>query len=103
MEAFVDDDVRLVQLFLTDNQIPGPSVYEVGVNYSGKTVCNCPNFKNRNSCKHSKFVQNRLDTDSGLYKMELTEKPTAEDAEKAKRSEKDNRDFIIRFGKVEVV
>lgn len=103
MEAFVDDDVRLVQLFLTDNQIPGPSVYEVGVNYSGKAICTCPSFKGRNSCKHSKFVQTRLDVNGGLYHMELTSKPTVEDAEKAKRSERDNRDFIIKFGKIEVV
>ena len=103
MEAFVDNDVRLVQLFLTDNQTPGPSVYEVGVNYSGKAICTCPSFKGRNSCKHSKFVQLRLDTNMGLYHMELIDKPSVEEIEIAKSSEKNNREFIIKFGKIEVV
>ena len=103
MEAFVDNEVRLVQLFLTDNQVPGPSVYEVGVDYSGKAICNCATFKTRRSCKHSKFVQTRLDTNNGLYKIELIEKPTLEEAKNAGSSEQSNRDFIIKFGKVEVL
>jgi hypothetical protein len=103
MEAFVDNDVRLVQLFLTDNQVPGPSVYEVGINDAGKSICTCPNFKSRNSCKHVKFVQEKIDKSSGLYNMELIDKPTIEDIEKAKSSFQGNRDFIIKFGKVEVV
>lgn len=103
MEAFVDNEVKLLQLFLTDNQIPGPGIYEVVLNKSDKVLCNCQTFTSRKSCKHSKLVQSRLDSHDGLYPIELIKQPTAEEAQRAGDSYKETRDFIIKFAKIEVV
>jgi hypothetical protein len=95
-------DARLVQVFLSQSQTPGPSIYEVSATEPGDLSCTCPGFRGRGSCKHVKFVQTRLDSNNGNYPLEISSRATKEDADRAKRSNKDFRDFIIRFGKIEV-
>jgi hypothetical protein len=93
---------RLVQLFLSQSQTPGPSIYEVTTDGTGKLFCTCPGYKGRNTCKHVKFVSARMDQNNGNYPLEISSRATKEDADKAKKSDDDFRDFIIKFGKIEV-
>lgn len=93
---------RLVQLFLSQSQTPGPSIYEVTSDRAGKLSCTCPGFKGRSTCKHVKFVSARIEQNNGSYPLEISSRATKEDADKAKQSDEDFRDFIIRFGKIEV-
>lgn len=103
MEETLNTDVKLIQMFLNDTQIPGPSIYEVGVTDNGKIVCNCPGFKGRASCKHLKLVKARMDNNNGVYIPILSSDVTDEDITKAHLSNKNSREFIIKFGIPEVI
>ena len=98
----VDDKLRLLQVFLASSKTPGPSIYEVLVDEDQRLQCTCPGYKGRNNCKHIKFVQSRIDSNSVSYPLEISSKATNEDASKAQRSNKDFRDFVIKYGKIEV-
>jgi len=96
-------DPRLVQVFLSQSQTPGPSIYEVSTDVTGdKLTCTCPGYKGRSTCKHVKFVQARIDSNNGNYPLEISNRATKDDAEKAKLSNEEFREFIIKFGKIEV-
>ena len=98
----VDDKLRLLQVFLASSKTPGPSIYEVLVDDDQKLQCTCPGYKGRSNCKHIKFVQSRIDSNSGTYPLEVSSKATTEDAAKAQKSNRDFRDFVIKYGKIEV-
>lgn len=94
---------RLVQVFLSPAQTPGPGIFEVSTDTdSGDLNCTCPGFKGRSICKHTKFVQARLDSNGGTYPLEISSRATKEDAAKAKQSNESFREFVIRFGRIEV-
>ena len=93
---------KLIQVFLSQSQTPGPGVYEVSADTSGNLLCTCPGFKGRKSCKHSKFVQARIDSNNGTYPLEISKRATDEDTEKAKESLENFREFVIKFAKIEV-
>ena len=93
---------RLVQVFLSQSQTPGPGIFEVSANDVGALKCTCPGYNARKSCKHTKFVQTRIDKNKGSYPLEISSRATKEDALKAKGSNDEFRDFVIRFGKIEV-
>lgn len=99
------DDLRLVQVFLPHVATAGPGIYEVSYGEtSNKYHCTCPGFTSRSNCKHVSFVKDRVLENNGQgYPLEISSRATAEDAEKARRSNKDFREFIIKFGKVEVI
>lgn len=99
----MDSQLRLLQVFLTQGSVPGPSVYEVSQSTTDKLVCTCPGYRGRNTCKHVKFVQARIDDNHGTYPLEITYKATPEDALNAQKSNDAFRDFVLKFGKIEVV
>jgi hypothetical protein len=103
MEANVNEDLKLIQVFLTQGNVPGPSVYEVSQDSNNKLVCTCPGFRGRMTCKHVKFVYARIESNNGTYPLEITYRATSEDAEKAQTSNKEFREFVLKFGKIEVV
>jgi len=98
-------DLKLVQVFLPNTSTGASGVYEVSYSEStDKYHCTCPGFSSRNTCKHVRFVKARVEANNGNgYPLEISSRATVEDAEKAKRSVKDFREFIIKFGKVEVI
>lgn len=99
-----DDKLRLVQVFLSQNKTPGPGVYEVSVDMADENTlyCNCPGYLSRKTCKHVKFVRNRIDNNNGNYPLEISSKATQEDADKARDSNQAFREFVIKFGRIEV-
>lgn len=105
MKEMKMDDAKLLQVFLPHVQTSGSGIYEVS--YSEKSdcyYCTCPGFVGRSTCKHVKFVKARVEANNGKgYPLEISHRATAEDAERADRSTKDFREFIIKFGKVEVI
>jgi hypothetical protein len=99
----VDDHLRLVQVFLSQNKTPGPGIYEVAVNEDSSTLhCTCPGYKSRSTCKHVRFVQSRIDTNGGTYPLEISSRASTEDAKKAQDSNKEFREFVIKYGRIEV-
>lgn len=102
-EFQMTNDFRLVQVFLPQNNVPGPGIYEVSVGDTDEFNCTCPGFSGRAKCKHVSFVKARIETNNGTYPLEISSRATTDDAAKAQKSNKDFREFIIKFGKVEVL
>jgi hypothetical protein len=101
-EASVNNNLRLVQVFLSQSQTPGPGIFEVSANDNGGLSCTCPGFFGRKSCKHTKLVSARIEQNHGNYPLEILSKATPEEADLARKSNEDYRNFIIRYGKIEV-
>lgn len=97
-----EDTKRLVQVFLSQSPTPGPGIFEVTADEPGKLYCTCPGYSGRRTCKHTKFVQARIDTNNGNYPLEISNRATRDDALKAKESNQEFREFVIKFGKIEV-
>ena len=93
---------RLVQVFLSQTQSPGPSIYEVSTDESGSLLCTCAGYKGRKTCKHTKYVQNKINNNGGSYPLEISNRATEEEAQEAKKSNTAFREFIIKYGKIEV-
>lgn len=95
-------EMRLVQIFLSQSGPSGPSVNEVLADESNKLFCTCPGFKSRTQCKHVSFVKARIENNNGTYPLEISDRATEVDAEKAKLSLQGLREFIVKYGKIEV-
>ena len=93
------DEMKLVQVFLGNS---GYGIFEVSVDKQQNYYCTCPGFKGRGTCKHTKFVAARIKGNNGTYPLEISEKVTKEEAEEAAKSNKTFREFILKFGKIEV-
>lgn len=93
---------KLLQVFLSPSDSPSPNISEVYMYKSGDLICTCPGFKGRATCKHVRLVKERIDGNDGAYPMEVSTKATQEDADAASESDEAFREFVVRFGKVEV-
>lgn len=93
---------RLVQVFLSPVNTPSPNISEVSSMPNGELSCTCSSFKGRTTCKHTRFVQARIDSNHGTYPLEISKKATEDDAMKAKESVDEFRKFVIKFAKIEV-
>jgi hypothetical protein len=102
-EFQMTDDFRLVQVFLPQQNLSGPGIYEVSVGDTDEFNCTCPGFSGRAKCKHVEFVKARIETNNGTYPLEISSRATTDDAAKAQKSSNHFREFIIKFGKVEVL
>lgn len=96
------ESTRLLQVFLSPAETPNQGIFEVSNNTIGQLFCTCPGYSARKSCKHTRFVQSRLDANEGNYPFEISTRITDEEAIKANQSDEAFRDFIIKFGKIEV-
>lgn len=101
-EVSVNSKPRLVQVFLSESNNPGPGIFEVSTTKDGLLLCTCSAYASRKRCKHTKLVETRIESNNGNYPLEILSKATEEEAEKAKRSAEEYRKFIIRYGKIEV-
>lgn len=99
----VTNEFKIVQVFLPLSERRGPEIYEVSSN-EVELRCTCFGFLSKNRCKHIDFVQARIDANGGkTYPLEISTRATKEDAEKALASVENFREFIIKFGRVEVI
>lgn len=100
--GYVEEGTRLVQVFLSQTSTPHPGIYEVSVKENGTLTCTCPGFRARLVCKHVKFVKARIETNNGTYPLEISYRATDVEADKARESNTAFREFVIKFGKIEV-
>jgi hypothetical protein len=94
--------VRLLQVFLSKTQVPGPSIYEVSTDDEGALYCTCLRFEKSKYCKHTSFVTSRIENNNGHYPLEILSKATEEEADLARVDNEAYRSFIIKYGKIEV-
>lgn len=90
---------QVSQLFLSDT-----GVHEVEIEANSlKVRCNCSGFKNRNSCKHTRFVRERMSDNNGVYPTHISTKAPVLEANLAVQSPEAFRNLLINYGKIEVV
>jgi len=102
MTEDVMQETKLVQIFLSQGATPGPGIYEVSLTAQKVFICTCPGYEGRGTCKHVSFVKAKVKDNDGTYPLEISTRCKDEDADKAMLSPEDFREFIIKFGKIEV-
>lgn len=93
-------DWRTIQMFLDEN---GVYEVEVDVDNNKKVRCSCSTFKLSARCKHVKFVRTQMDAGEGHYSIQIPVDISDEEAHLAMSSAELFRNFIIKYGKVEVI
>lgn len=101
-DVTVDIDWRTVQLFLDNSSM---AVYEVQLDADNnrKARCDCPTFSNSARCKHTRFVKAKMDDNDGHYAIKIPKEISDEEALIAMSDADSFRDFIIKYGTVEVI
>jgi ribosomal protein L24E len=98
--AMAKSDWRVVQIFLSPK---GAGIFEVEMTTDGTSVrCNCPTFKSRRNCRHVRWVQAKM-ADTGVYPVMVLSSASDVDIAEQMTDPEAFRDFIIRYGKIEVV
>lgn len=99
-EYIMQDDWRTVQLFLTKDYV---AEVEINSANNAQVRCNCVGYAKLKRCNHVKFVKTQMVSNDGHYTIHI---PTAVDDDLAAMAMEDAemfRQFIIDYGKVEVI
>lgn len=91
---------RTVQLFLGDN---GVCEVEVDSNDPKKIRCNCKGEFAASRCAHVKHVREIMTENNGHYTISIPSEIDEDEAIVAMTDPNLFRDFIIKYGKVEVL
>lgn len=92
--------IRAIQQFL-GSQAGNPGVYTVSIDeVHHSLLCDCPGFGGRGICKHTKYVQARMDENNGIYPMRVLQDATEADRDYAETSDSAFRNFVARFGEI---
>jgi len=93
------DEWRVAQIFLSDT-----GVHEVLLHMkSSKGKCDCPGYSSRSTCKHVKYVQNRMADNHGVYPVEISSKASTADTYGQLNDPALFRKLILKYGKIEVL
>lgn len=93
---------RVVQIFLPAGDA-APAVYEVEVDdVARRARCNCLIHQARSSCSHVRLVEARMSQNSGQYPLNLPAQVQTDLSEVLKDRGR-FRDFVIRYGRIEVL
>lgn len=98
----MDIDWRTVQLFL-DESTMGVFEVEIDAENHKKARCSCPSFSRQATCKHVRFVKSAMKDSDGHYSIQIPVEISDEEALLAMSNAEAFRDFIIKYGKVEVI
>lgn len=100
MTMSTSEDWRTIQIFLCDKTL---MIFEVEMESESRLLrCNCPAFLDRESCKHTKFVSRRM-TGKNHYKVTIPDTVEEDELQELTRSPEKFRQFILKYGKVEVI
>jgi len=89
---------RTIQVFIS-SQAAG--IFEVEVDTQSKALrCNCPVWNKRQSCKHTKFVSQKMMLNHGHYSITVGE---AVDEDIDVEDPKKFREYVLKYAKVEVL
>jgi hypothetical protein len=99
-EQTVRQDWRTVQLFLTKDYVA-----EVEVNSLNNIQirCTCLNHSKLRGCNHVKYVKTHMMNNDGHYAIHIPEEVDEDVAQMAMTDSALFRQFIIDYGKVEVI
>lgn len=92
---------RTVQMFIS-SQAAG--VFEVEVDTETKKIrCNCPVWRKTAKCKHTKFVDIKMQLNNGHYSIMVPHEIPEDLAVEASDDPVKFRDFVVRHAKIEVL
>lgn len=93
-------DWRTVQLFLDENGIA-----EVEVNPMEKRSvrCSCVKFSKSSKCAHAAHVKSAMEENDGHYEISIPLDIDEDEAFEAAKNKDSFREFILKYGKVEVI
>lgn len=91
---------RVVQLFIS---MDGVAEVEVDAENSGRVRCNCRTYASTRRCKHTKFVKTLMDKSDGVYSVPVPEEVPDEEAFEAISNPALWRQFVIKYGDIEVL
>jgi hypothetical protein len=92
---------RTVQMFISAQ---AAGIFEVEVDTdTKKTRCNCPVWKKNATCKHVKFVDNKMKLNNGHYSILVPNEVPEELAVQASNDPKKFREFVLNHAKIEVI
>lgn len=92
---------RTAQIFLSAQ---AAGVFEVEIDQASRNLrCNCPVWKSRQTCKHTRFVSTKIKTNRGHYAIYVPEEVPEDELIEAVDDPQKFRAFILRYGKVEVL
>ena len=99
-EVNMDIEWRTIQLFLGNE-----GVSEVSIDFEDrrKLSCTCDKFAMAARCKHTKFVREAMDSNGGDFNIDILGDVSHDDAVDAMTNAKAFREFIIKYGAVEVI
>ena len=88
--------MKTIQFF-----IGSTGVEEVKITSNNKFVCTCDGFINRKKCKHITWIELQFEKDT--FPMQIDKATPDEAIKKARESNEAFREFLLRYGKIEVV
>jgi hypothetical protein len=92
---------RTVQFFLESENA---GVCEVESDRAGNFRCDCSVFsKGGKSCRHVRLVRKRSEENNGPYPLQVSVKASAKEVEDAQNDPEKFRQFVIKYGRIEVL
>lgn len=102
----MEKDWRTIQIFLGKNldKSGAPLIAEVSIHADGPTNirCTCEVFHKLDYCPHSLKVTRRMEKNNGSFGLVVPENVSDEDAYNAFTSAESSREFVLRYGKIEI-
>lgn len=99
-ENVMTHDWRTVQLFLEPS---GVAEVEVDSLNAKLVKCTCSSYNSVRGCAHTKYVKKNMQENEGHYTVSIPVEIDDEDAIAATSSAEAFREFIIKYGRVEVI
>lgn len=94
---------RLLQVFLSSKAgLAGPGVFEVSGNQDANFICTCPGFKVKRTCRHIRFVKEKVRVNNGTYPLQISPEIPESQVIEALKSSEGFREFLLKHGKIEV-
>lgn len=93
-------DWRTVQLFLSDE---GIHEVQLDLDDNRNQRCTCKKFQMLKRCRHTKWVENAILESGGHFSVQISSEVPEEIAMEAFDSPEKFRDFILKYGKVEIL
>jgi len=99
-ESTMIHDWRTVQLFLSEQ---GVAEVEVDSLNAKHVKCSCPSYNSVSRCAHVKHVKKTMSENDGHYSISIPVEIDEQEAIDATASSTAFRNFILKYGKVEVL
>ena len=94
-------DWKTVQIFLSPRH---PAVFETQLDTeTSATRCNCPTFKGKRECRHTKFIAAKTRANGGNYPLMVRQNADSENISEVTATPEAFREFVLKYGKIEVI